>query len=95
MEEFTSQPSTSSQLHDESILSSTFSPLHAASIGEYNVLLDEYLRDDLEDNSGDAEPLPSVDLLSKPLSNEESLSSEDEFTLFGASVQDALLQQTG
>ena len=94
IEEFSSQPSTSSQLHDESILSSTFSPLHAASIGEYNVALDEYLRDDLEDNSGDAEPLPSVDLLSKALSNAESLSDEDDFTLFRASVQDTLLQQT-
>ena len=83
--EFSSQPSTSSQLHDESIL-----PLPA---------LDEYLIDDLEDNSVDAEPLPCVDLLSKALSdvlsNAQSLSDEDDYTVFGASVQDALLQQIG
>ena len=83
--EFSSQPSTSSQLHDDSIL-----PLPA---------LDEYLIDDLEDNSVDAGPLPCVDLLSKALSdalsNAKSLSDEDDYTVFGASVQDALLQQTG
>ena len=86
IEEFSSQPSTSSQLHDESIL-----PLHA---------LDEYLIDDLEDNSVDAGPLPCVDLLSKALSdalsNAKSLSDDDDdYTVFGATVQDALLQQTG
>ena len=62
--------------------------------------LDKYLKDAFKDNSGDAERLPSVDMLSKALINEESRSSEDESTqalsvkVFGASVQDAL-QQTG
>ena len=55
--------------------------------------------DDLEENSGDEGPLPCVDLLSKALSNAlsnaKSLSDEDDYTVFGASVQDALLQQTG
>ena len=57
--------------------------------------------DDLEDNSVDAGPLPCVDLLSKALSNAlsnaKSLSDDDDdddFTVFGSTVQDAVLLTT-
>ena len=53
--------------------------------------------DDLEDNSVDAGPLPCVDLLSKALtiSNAKLLSDDDDdFTVFGSTVQDAVLLTT-
>ena len=108
--EFSSQPSTSSQHQspDESIgdssgqrSTSSQYPCHDASIGDLDVFIDAYMKElKFKDNSGDAESLPSFDMLSKSLINEESHSSEDESSqalsdkVFGASVLGAL-QQTG
>ena len=106
--DFSGQPSTSSQHQspDESIgefssQPSTPSQHHDASIGDVDVFIDTYMKElKFKDNSGDAESLPSFDMLSKSLINEESHSSEDESSqalsdkVFGASVLGAL-QQTG
>ena len=82
--EFSSQPSTSSQHLNDSLL--TFPAL------------DDYMLDDLEENSGDEGPLPDVDLLSKALtiSNAKLLSDDDddEYDVFGSTVQDAVLLTT-
>ena len=101
--EFSSQPSTSSQHLNESTLSiEEFGSQRSTSSQHLNdslhtfPALDDYMLDDLEENSGDEGPLPDVDLLSKALtiSNAKLLSDDNadlNYEIFGSTVQDAVL----
>ena len=103
IEELSSQPITSSQHLNESTLSiEEFGSQRSTSSQHLNdslhtfPALDDYMLDDLDENSGDEGPLPDVDLLSKALtiSNAKLLSDDDadlNYEIFGSTVQDAVL----
>ena len=93
--EFSSQPSTSSQHLNESTLSIEEFGSQRSTSSQHLNFLDDFMLDDFEENSGDEAPLPDVDLLSKALtiSNAKLLSDDDDddFDVFGSTVQDAVL----
>ena len=86
IEEFISQQSFSSQHFNESTVSTV-------STQDLD-LLEEFMLDDFDENSGDETPLPDVDLLDKALtiSNAKSDANADlDYEMFGSTVQDAVL----
>ena len=104
IEEFSSQPSTSSQHLNVSNFSIGGFSSQASSIDEVGSqrststqhldLLEDFMLDDFEENSGDEAPLPDVDLLSKALtiSNAKLDGNADlDYEIFGSTVQDAVL----
>ena len=86
IEEFISQQSFSSQHFNESTVSTV-------STQDLD-LLEEFMLDDFDENSGDETPLPDVELLDKALtiSNAKSDANADlDYEIFGSTVQDAVL----
>ena len=86
IEEFISQQSFSSQHFNESTVSTV-------STQDLD-LLEEFMLDDFDENSGDETPLPDVALLDKALaiSNARSDANDDlDYEMFGSTVQDAVL----
>ena len=86
IEEFISQQSFSSQHFNESTVSTV-------STQDLD-LLEEFMLDDFDENSGDETPLPDVALLDKALtiSNAKSDANADlDYEIFGSTVQDAVL----
>ena len=86
IEEFISQQSFSSQHFNESTVSTV-------STQDLD-LLEDFMLDDFDENSGDETPLPDVALLDKALtiSNAKSDANADlDYEIFGSTVQDAVL----
>ena len=86
IEEFISQQSFSSQHFNESTVSTV-------STQDLD-LLEDFMLDDFDENSGDETPLPDVALLDKALtiSNAKSDANADlDYEMFGSTVQDAVL----